>query len=125
MLWREESRQRSLPTLQRGRRQTAREVIFNVDLKPCIVFHRYNCLSGCIYKDEEDPQGVRSQNYKMGPTLYFSQPSFCFARGDLPVECMDDFHWCYEGDCGPEFWETRFEVYLRGSESKISVPYKS
>ena len=26
---------------------------------------------------------------------------------------MDDFHWCYEGDCGPEFWETRFEVYLR------------
>merc|ERR1711936_126153 len=54
---------------------------------------RYNCLSGCIYKDEEDPQG----------------PSFCFARGDLPVECMDDFHWCYEGDCGPEFWETRFE----------------
>merc|ERR1712088_295669 len=41
---------------------------------------RYNCLSGCIYKDEEDPQG----------------PSFCFARGDLPVECMDDFHWCYD-----------------------------
>merc|ERR1711971_1042698 len=39
---------------------------------------RYNCLNGCIYKD--DPEG----------------PSFCFAHGDLPVECMDDFHWCYE-----------------------------
>ena len=69
MLWREEGRQRSLPTLQRGRRETARKVIFNVDLRPLIVFfHRYNCLSGCIYKDEEDPQGVRLQNYKMGPT---------------------------------------------------------
>merc|ERR1711935_800521 len=50
---------------------------------------RYNCLNGCIYKDEEDPEG----------------PSFCFAHGDLPVECKDDFHWCYEGNCGPEFWE--------------------
>ena len=86
-----------------------------------VFFHRYNCLSGCIYKDEEDPQGVKLQNYKTGPTWYFSQPSFCFARGDLPVECMDDFHWCYEGDCGPEFWETRFEV---ASELKSSVPYK-
>ena len=38
MLWREEGRQRSLPTLQRGRRQTARKVIFNVDLKFFIVF---------------------------------------------------------------------------------------
>ena len=39
-----------------------------------------------------------------------SQPSFCFAHGDLPVKCMDDFHWCYEGECGPEFWDTHFEV---------------
>ena len=44
------------------------------------------------------------------------QPSFCFAHGDLPVECMDDFHWCYEGDCGPGFWETRFEVQSRFKE---------
>merc|ERR1712001_339919 len=35
---------------------------------------RYNCLNGCIYKEEEDPQG----------------PSFCFAHGDLPVKCMDE-----------------------------------
>merc|ERR1711971_127022 len=55
---------------------------------------RYNCLNGCIYKDEVDPEG----------------PSFCFAHGDLPVECMDDFHWCYEGNCGPEFWETPIDV---------------
>jgi len=68
---------------------------------------RYNCLSGCIYKDEEDPQG----------------PSFCFARGDLPVECMDDFHWCYEGDCGPEFWETRFEDCAGESQSPIDVEW--
>ena len=32
---------------------------------------------------------------------------------------MDDFHWCYEGDCGPEFWETRFEV---ASELKFRCP---
>ena len=32
---------------------------------------------------------------------------------------MDDFHWCYEGDCGPEFWETRFEV---ASELKFQCP---
>jgi carbonic anhydrase len=66
---------------------------------------RYNCLNGCIYKDEEDPQG----------------PSFCFAHGDLPVECMDDFHWCYEGNCGPEFWETRFEDCAGESQSPIDV----
>ena len=93
-------------------KQLARWFLMSISSRS-LFFHRYNCLSGCIYKDEEDPQGVRLQNYKMGPTWYFSQPSFCFARGDLPVECMDDFHWCYEGDCGPEFWETRFEVYLR------------
>merc|ERR1712180_245737 len=69
---------------------------------------RYNCLSGCIYKDEEDPQG----------------PSFCLAHGDLPVECMDDFHWCYEGDCGPEFWETRFEDCAGESQSPIDVEWQ-
>merc|ERR1712072_998395 len=68
---------------------------------------RYNCLSGCIYKDEEDPQG----------------PSFCFAHGDLPVECMDDFHWCYEGNCGPEFWETRYEDCAGESQSPIDVEW--
>jgi len=68
---------------------------------------RYNCLNGCIYKDEEDPQG----------------PSFCFAHGDLPVECMDDFHWCYEGNCGPEFWETRYEDCAGESQSPIDVEW--
>merc|ERR1712226_474285 len=34
---------------------------------------RYNCLNGCIYKEEEDPQG----------------PSFCFAHGDLDREGAD------------------------------------
>jgi len=68
---------------------------------------RYNCLNGCIYKDEEDPEG----------------PSFCFAHGDLPVECMDDFHWCYEGNCGPEFWETRFEDCAGESQSPINVEW--
>jgi len=68
---------------------------------------RYNCLNGCIYKDEEDPNG----------------PSFCFAHGDLPVECMDDFHWCYEGECGPEFWETRFEDCAGESQSPIDVEW--
>ena len=88
MLWREESRQRSLPTLQRGRRQTAREVIFNVDLKPCIVFHRYNCLSGCIYKDEEDPQGVRLQNYK-----WDQHDIFLSLHSVLPVETFQLSAW--------------------------------
>merc|ERR1712088_161900 len=68
---------------------------------------RYNCLNGCIYKDEENPQGA----------------SFCFAHGDLPVECMDDFHWCYEGNCGPEFWETRFEDCAGESQSPIDVQW--
>merc|ERR1711936_382675 len=68
---------------------------------------RYNRLNGCIYKDEEDPNG----------------PSFCFAHGDLPVECMDDFHWCYEGECGPEFWETRFEDCAGESQSPIDVEW--
>merc|ERR1711971_421939 len=68
---------------------------------------RYNCLNGCIYKDEVDPEG----------------PSFCFAHGDLPVECMDDFHWCYEGNCGPEFWETRFEDCAGKSQSPIDVEW--
>merc|ERR1711971_218947 len=68
---------------------------------------RFNCLNGCIYKDEVDPEG----------------PSFCFAHGDLPVECMDDFHWCYEGNCGPEFWETRFEDCAGKSQSPIDVEW--
>merc|ERR1712088_1046581 len=68
---------------------------------------RYNCLSGCIYKDEDKPQG----------------PSFCFAHGDLPVECMDDFHWCYEGNCGPEFWGTQFEGCAGESQSPIDVEW--
>jgi len=68
---------------------------------------RYNCLNGCIYKDEEDPQG----------------PSFCFAHGDLPVECMDDFHWGYEGNTGPEFWETRYEDCAGESQSPIDVEW--
>merc|ERR1712158_337394 len=68
---------------------------------------RYNCLSGCIYKDEDKPQG----------------PSFCFAHGDLPVECMDDFHWCYEGNCGPEFWGTNFEGCAGESQSPIDVEW--
>merc|ERR1712037_965280 len=29
---------------------------------------------------------------------------------------MDDFHWCYEGNCGPEFWETRFEDTLANAQ---------
>jgi len=68
---------------------------------------RYNCLNGCIYKEEEDPQG----------------PSFCFAHGDLPVKCMDDFHWCYEGECGPEFWDTHFEGCAGESQSPIDVEW--
>ena len=48
-----------------------------------------------------------------------SQPSFCFAHGDLPVKCMDDFHWCYEGECGPEFWDTHFEVQSIATPKQI------
>jgi len=66
---------------------------------------RYSCLNGCIYK--EDPQG----------------PSFCFANGGLPVKCMDDFHWCYEGECGPEFWETRFQACAGENQSPINVDW--
>jgi len=65
----------------------------------------YNCLNGCIYKDEDRPEG----------------PSFCFAHGDLPVECMDDFHWCYEGNCGAEFWATKYEDCAGESQSPIDV----
>merc|ERR1719341_2144738 len=41
----------------------------------------------------------------------------------IPSIPAHDFHWCYEGNCGPEFWETRFEDCAGESQSPIDVEW--
>ena len=54
---------------------------------------KFGCKDGCVYTADEDPVD-----------------KFCFAPGDLKVTCLEKFHWCYEGDCGPDKWGTAFPV---------------
>ena len=54
---------------------------------------KFGCKDGCVYTADEDPVD-----------------EFCFARGDLKATCIEKFHWCYEGDCGPDKWGTAFPV---------------
>ena len=76
----------------------------------------FGCRDGCVYQADE-----------------FPVDRFCFKDGDLPVTCLDgenvvewsnlsvnitlggdqEFHWCYDGDCGPERWGDHFEVQIR------------
>jgi len=68
------------------------------------MMERYNCLNGCIYNTAERPG-----------------PSFCFARGDLVVECKDGFKWCYEGECGVDKWAEHIEACGGDRQSPIDV----
>ena len=63
----------------------------------------YGCKDGCVYKSADGPG------------------QFCFKEGGLPVTCLDEkeFHWCYEGDCGPAFWGEEYEVTSHFNLDKI------
>merc|ERR1711892_552275 len=60
----------------------------------------YGCKDGCVYKSADGPG------------------QFCFKEGGLPVYCLGEkeFHWCYEGDCGPAFWGEAYEACNRMSQ---------
>jgi len=68
----------------------------------------FGCKDGCVYTADEDPVD-----------------KFCFKDGGLPVTCLDggshEFHWCYEGDCGPDKWGTEFPVCDGKSQSPINI----
>jgi len=65
----------------------------------------YGCKDGCVYKSADGPG------------------QFCFKEGGLPVTCLDEkeFHWCYEGDCGPAFWGEEYEACNGMSQSPIDI----
>merc|ERR1712142_47971 len=66
---------------------------------------KYGCTDGCIYKASDDR-------------------NFCFTTGDLPVACLDgdcDFHWCYEGDCGPAYWGDYCQACNGMKQSPIDI----
>jgi len=69
---------------------------------------KFGCKDGCVYKAEEDPVD-----------------RFCFKDGVLPVTCLDggehEFHWCYEGACGPERWGDEFPACNGQSQSPIDI----
>merc|ERR1712002_645565 len=69
---------------------------------------KFGCKAGCVYKADEDPVD-----------------RFCFKDGSLPVTCLDggdhEFHWCYEGDCGAEFWGDHFPACNGESQSPIDI----
>jgi len=69
---------------------------------------KFGCKDGCVYTADED-----------------DVDKFCFAKGDLPVTCLSEgdkeFHWCYEGDCGPDKWGTVFKACNGKSQSPIDI----
>jgi len=65
---------------------------------------KFGCKDGCVYNADEDPVD-----------------RFCFAPGDLKVTCLEKFHWCYEGDCGPDKWGTAFPACNGKSQSPIDI----
>merc|ERR1712025_809809 len=68
---------------------------------------KYGCTDGCIYQASDD----------LGR-------DFCFATGDLPVACLDgdcDFHWCYEGNCGPDHWGDYCQACNGMKQSPIDI----
>merc|ERR1711913_223676 len=66
----------------------------------------FGCKDGCIYyKTGEDPSVER----------------FCFKDGGSIVTCLPEFHWCYEGACGPEFWGDEFPECNGKSQSPIDI----
>jgi len=66
---------------------------------------KYGCKNGCVYVTGED-----------------EVDKYCFKAGALPVKCLD-FHWCYEGDCGPDKWGTAFEACNGKEQSPIDIKY--
>ena len=44
------------------------------------------------------------------PKWYNSDYAVRFPTNHFTVEGDKEFHWCYEGDCGPDKWGTVFEV---------------
>jgi len=65
---------------------------------------KFGCKDGCVYKADEDPID-----------------RFCFKDGGLPVTCLEKFHWCYEGACGPDRWGDAFPVCKGESQSPIDI----
>jgi len=69
---------------------------------------KFGCKNGCVYKAAEDPVD-----------------RFCFKEGGQPVTCLDDgdheFHWCYEGDCGPDRWGDEFPACNGLKQSPIDI----
>jgi len=68
---------------------------------------KFGCKDGCVYMADEDPID-----------------RFCFKDGSLPVTCLDGaghFHWCYEGECGPDNWGKEFPACNGQSQSPIDI----
>jgi len=66
----------------------------------------FGCKDGCIYyKADEDPAVER----------------FCFKDGGSIVTCLPEFHWCYEGACGPAHWGDEFPACNGQSQSPIDI----
>jgi len=69
---------------------------------------KLGCKDGCVYNADEDPVD-----------------RFCFKDGGQPITCLDDgdnkFYWCYEGDCGPEFWGDHFPACNGIMQSPIDI----
>merc|ERR1712055_722271 len=65
---------------------------------------KFGCKDGCVYTADEDPVD-----------------KFCFKDGGSPITCLDGekFYWCYEGDCGPEFWGDHFPACNGQSQSPL------
>jgi len=65
---------------------------------------KWGCLDNCIYAEET--------------TLKL----YCFAHGNLKVNCEDKKPWCYKGNCGPDtYWTELFPACGLNSQSPINI----